>query len=56
MSSAQNIWVCSCGVMVKALDYRIGLHKFKLQSCYYILFRTNTLEKDMNPLILPAMG
>ena len=31
------------------------ISKFKLQSCYYINFWTNTFRKGMNPLILPAM-
>ena len=47
---------CPRGVMVKALDCGIVVSKFELQSCYYIHFRTNTLEKGMNVLILPAMG
>ena len=42
--------------MVKALDYGIVVSKFKLQLHYYVHFRTNTLGKDMNPFILPAMG
>ena len=44
------------GVMVKALDCRIVVSEFVLQSRYYIHFRANTLGKGMNPLILPAMG
>ncbi len=44
------------GVMVKAMDYGIVVSEFELQSCYYVHFRTNTLGKGMNPLILPAMG
>ena len=44
------------GVMVKAMDYEIVVSKFILQSPYYIHFRANTLGKDMNPLIIPAMG
>ena len=47
---------CPRGVMVKAMDCEIVVSKFKLQSRYYIHFRTNTLGKSMNPLILPAMG
>ena len=35
------------------LHYNIS--DFKLQSCYYIHFWTDTLGKGMNPLILPAM-
>ena len=45
-----------CGVMVKVVDCGIVIHEFILQSCYYIHFQANTLEKGMNPLILPAMG
>ena len=43
-------------VMVKAMDYGIVVSEFVLQSRYYVHFRTNTLGKGMNPLILPAMG
>ena len=45
--------MCPCDVMVKALDCRIIVSEFKLQSRYYIHFQTNALGKDMNPLILP---
>ena len=45
---------CPCSVMVKELDCRIVV--FELQSRYDFHFRTNTLGKVMNPLILPAMG
>ena len=44
------------GVMVKAMDCGIVVSEFVLQSHYYVHFRANTLGKDMNPLILPAMG
>ena len=47
---------CPRGVIVKALDCGIVVSKFKLQSCYYVHFRTNTLGKGMNPLILSDMG
>ena len=47
---------CHHGVMVKPMDCGIVVSKFVFQSCYYIHFRANTLGKDMNPLILPAMG
>ena len=47
---------CPHGVMVKAMDCGIVVREFKLQSCYYVHFRANTLGKGMNPLILPAMG
>ena len=50
--------VCGCprGVMVKAMDCRIVVSEFGLQSRYYVHFLTNTLEKAMNPIILPAVG
>ena len=41
--------------MINALDRGIILRKFELQSRYYIPFRTNTLGKGMNPLLLPYM-
>ena len=51
-----TIWGCPCGVMVKAMICEIVAHELELQSRYYVHFRTNTLGKGMNPLILPAMG
>ena len=47
---------CPRGAMVKATDCGIVVREFVLQSRYYVHFRANTLGKDMNPLILPAMG
>ena len=47
---------CPRGVMVKALDCRIVIREFVLQSRYYVHFRANTLGKGMSPLILLAMG
>ena len=47
---------CPRGVMVKAMDCGIVVREFVLQSRYYVHFRTNTLGKGMNSLILPAMG
>ena len=45
------------GVMVKAMNCGIVVREFVLQSRYYVHFRTNTLGKGMNHLILPpAMG
>ena len=44
------------GIMVKAMDCRIVISEFELKSRYYVHFRTNTLGKGMNPLILPVMG
>ena len=42
--------------MVKVMDWRIVVSEFVLKSRYYVHFRSNTLGKGMNPLILPAMG
>ena len=39
------------GIVVKVLDCSLKVNKFKLQSCYYVPFQTNTLRKGMNPLI-----
>ena len=47
---------CPRGVMVKAMDCRIVVREFVLQSRNYVHFRTNTLGKGMKPLILLAMG
>ena len=47
---------CPRGVMIKAMDCRIVVRKFVLQSRYYVHFRANTLGKGTNPLILPAAG
>ena len=43
------------GVMVKALDYWIVVNEFELHSRYYVHFQTNTLGKDMDLFIPPAM-
>ena len=51
MSFFSHLGGCPRGVMVKAMDCRNVVSEFKLQSCYYIHFRTNTLGKGMNPLI-----
>ena len=40
---------CPCGVMVKAMDCRIVVSEFVLQSHYYVHFQANTLGKGMNP-------
>ena len=50
------MWGCPHGVIVKAMDCGIVVSKFELLWRYYIHFRANTLEKGMNPLILPTMG
>ena len=47
---------CSRGVMVKALDCGIVVSEFKLQSCYYVQFRTNTHGKGMNTPYPPSYG
>ena len=47
---------CPRGVMVKAMDCKIVVNEFELQSGYYVHFRTNTLGNGINPLILSAMG
>ena len=46
----------SRGVVAKVLDCNIVASEFELQSSYYVHLRTNTLGKDMNLLILLAMG
>ena len=43
------------GVMGKVLDGSLEATEFKLQFSYYIDFRTDNLEKDINPLILPQV-
>ena len=43
------------GVMVKAMERRMKVSEFKLQSRYYVHFWANTLGKGMNPLLL-TMG
>ena len=47
---------CPRGIMVKVMDCRIVVSEFELHPRNYVHFRTNTLGKGMNPLILPAMG
>ena len=49
-------WGRPRGVMVKAMNCRIVVNEFILQSRYYVHFRAKTLGKGMSPLILPAMG
>ena len=48
--------LCPRGVMAKVMNCRIVVSEFELLSCYYVHFRTNTLGKGRNPLILSAMG
>ena len=42
--------------MVKALDCEIVVTEIELQLRYYVYFRINTIGKDMNVFILPAIG
>ena len=42
--------------IAKVLDCGYEVIEFEHQSCYYILFQTNTLWKGMNPLIPAAIG
>ena len=55
-SQLRKIWGCHRGVIVKAMDCKIVVSEFVLQSRNCVHFRANTLGKGMNPLILPAMG
>ena len=41
----------SCSVVANMLECDIIVNRSELQSQYYIHFQTNTLWKDMNPLI-----
>ena len=43
------------GLVVNVLDSDIVYSKSELQSCYNVYFRTNTLEKVINPLILSEL-
>ena len=49
-------WGGPRGVTVKVMDCGVVVREFVLQSYYYVYFQANTLGKDMNPLILAAMG
>ena len=42
--------------MAKMLDCSLEVNEFKLHSNFYINFQINTFGKDMNLLMLPAMG
>ena len=44
-----------CGVVVNILDCNFVVSKFKLQSRYYIHFRTKTVGNGMNLLIFPQL-
>ena len=57
MSSKNQTQKKKGGVLViKKLDCRIVLSKLEFPSRFYVDFRTNTVGKGMNLLILPAMG
>ena len=51
-----KLWGCLPGVVAKALDCRIVVSEFELQSRYYVHFLINALGKSMDFLILPGMG
>ena len=42
---------CPCGVVVNELDWDIAVSEFEILSRYDVHFQTNTIGKDMNPLI-----
>ena len=37
-------------LMAKVVDRILEINEFELQSCYYVRFSTDILEKGMNPL------
>ena len=40
-----------CGINAKVMDCGPKVSKFKLQSSYYVPFRTNTLRRSWNPFV-----
>ena len=44
------------GVAANVLDCAVVVSEFEPQSCYYDYFRTNTLWRGINSLMLPAMS
>ena len=44
------------GVVVNVMDCYIEEIEFELQSCRYVLFRSNALGKSINPIIPPDYG
>ena len=53
----QKLKACPRGVMVKAMDCRIVVSEFVLQSRYFVHFRANTLGKERyEPLYPPSYG
>ena len=47
---------CPYGIDSDMLDCVIAVSEFRLQSCYYVHFWTNTIGKGMNSLLFPAVG
>ena len=39
------------GVIAKVLERSFEVSKFELQSCHYIYFRTNSLDKEIERLL-----
>ena len=56
ISWRKSIKGCAHGVMVIALDCRIIVSEFNLQSHYYVHFQKNTLGKRYEPLYPPRYG
>ena len=56
------VCVCVCGggrpcdVVANVLNYNIVVSEFELKLCFYVHYRTNTLGKGTNPLILQDTG
>ena len=44
-----------CGVVANVLNCDIVVIESELQSCYYVHFQTNTLEKGLNMVIPKAI-
>ena len=44
------------GILANVLDWDIVVSKFTLQSCYYVHFQPNALEKGMNAVVSLAFG
>ena len=56
LANTLTTWPSHHRVMDKVLDCSLEVNEFKLQLHYYVHFQTNTLVKDLKPLILPVMG
>ena len=55
-SEAQKCGGSPHGIKAKVLHCALEVTEFKLQSCYYVHFQTNTLGKGMNLFILSSYG